>query len=112
MVTLAVRHLHTSHTAANVCNLVDEILEECDIAPDKVSAVITDNGSNMVAAFKATLDNTEEDDDAEDDDAKDSTLPDDADDFLDHEMEHNIEFCSLKRIACFSHTLQLVSKFD
>ena len=110
VVTLAVRRLHTSHTAANIRKLVDEILEEWDIAPDKVSAVITDNGSNMVAAFKATLDKTEEEDDAEE---EDSTPPDEADDFLDHEMEHDIEFCSLKRIACFSHTLQLVvSKFD
>ena len=94
VVTSAVRHLHTSHTAANIRNLVDEILEEWDIAPDKVSAVITINGSNMVAAFKSTLDKTEEDNDA-----KDFTLPDDADDSLDHEMKHDVKFCSLKRIA-------------
>ena len=102
IVTLSICRLHTTHTAANIHKVVDEILEEWDIAPDKVSAVITDNGSNMVAAFKATLNTTEEDDDVEE---EDSTLPDDADDFLDHELEHDIKFHSLKRIACFSHTL-------
>ena len=69
-----------------------------------MSAVITDNGSNMVAATLNATEDTEE---------EDSTPPDDETDFLDHELEHDMEFCSLKRIACFSHTLQLVvSKFD
>ena len=100
--TLAVRRLHTSHTAANIRKLVDEIIEEWDIAPDKVSVVITDNGSNMVAA---TLNETKDDDNTEE---EDSTPPVDETDFLDHELEHDIEFCSLKRFACFSLTLQLV----
>ena len=58
--TLAVRRLFTSHTAANIRSAVDEILEEWDIEPSKVSAVITDNGSNMIAAFKANLSKDED----------------------------------------------------
>ena len=36
-----------------------------------------------------------------------------AEDFLDRELDHEAEFSSLNRIACFSHTLQqVVKKFD
>ena len=104
--TLAVRRLFTSHTAANIRSAVDEILEEWDIEPSKVSAVITDNGSNMVAAFKTNLSKAE-DEEVEETEER-CTPQDDAEDFLDHELEHDIEFTPLRRIACFSHTLQLV----
>ena len=32
---------------------MDEILAEWDIDPTKILAILTDNGSNMVAAFRA-----------------------------------------------------------
>ena len=105
-VTLAVHRLTTSHTAGNIRSLVNDILAEWDIEPSKVIAVLTDNGSNMVAAFKASF--VEAEDDDEDVEEEEVCTADDADDFFDHELEHDIEFSSLRRIACFSHTLQLV----
>ena len=63
----------------------------------------------MVAVFKAKF--NEDDDDVEE--LVESSMPDDEQEFLDCEMEHDIEFSSFNQISCFSHTLQLVvSKFD
>lgn len=55
--------LTTPHIAANIQSVVDKIIEEWDIGPNKVSEVITDNGSNMVAAFKAQFEEAEVEDD-------------------------------------------------
>ena len=67
----------------------------------------------MIAAFKAILEKSEVEDDDFEETEQITTPSDDAEDFIDHEIEHDIEFSSLKRIACFSHTLQLVvTKFD
>ena len=50
--TLAVRVLPSPHTADCNEELVREVLQNWDIPLQKISAVLTDNGSNMVAAFK------------------------------------------------------------
>ena len=50
--TLACRSFPTPHTAKNVHELIIAILKEWEIPKCKVSAIVTDNGSNMVAAFK------------------------------------------------------------
>ena len=71
----------------------------------------------MVAAFKANLNPLEAKSDKEEGEdtvemAEPCTL-DEAEDFLDRELDHEAEFSSLNRIACFSHTLQqVVKKFD
>jgi len=104
IVTLAVRRLTSSHTAATIRLTVEEILAEWDINPSILSAILTDNGSNMVAAFKAKF--NEDDDDVKE--LVESSMPEDEQEFLDCEMEHDIEFSSFNRISCFSHTLQLV----
>ena len=52
VVTLAVRVLPSLHTANRIEELVREVLQNWDIPPQKISAVLTDNGSNMIAAFK------------------------------------------------------------
>jgi len=109
IVTLAVQRLTSSHTASTIWLTVEEILAEWGIDPNILSAVLTDNGSNMVPAFKAKFD--EDDDDVEE--LAESSMPDDEQEFPDCEMEHDIEFSSFNRISCFSRTLQLVvSKFD
>ena len=72
-VTLAVRRLTTSHTASNIRSLLDNILVEWDILSSKVSAVITDNGSNMVAAFKTNLDHFVIDETGNDEDEDEET---------------------------------------
>ena len=50
--TMAVRRMPSPHTAANVRKLIEKILEEWNIPLSKVFVIVTDNGSNMVAAFK------------------------------------------------------------
>ena len=76
-ITLAVRRLTTSHTASNIRSLLDDILVEWDILPNKISAVITDNGSNMIAAFKADIDHfVAGNEDEEDEEMADSCTQD------------------------------------
>ena len=116
-VTLAVRRMPSPHTADHVRELVDAILEEWDIPISKVKVVVTDNGSNMVAAFRTYLAASSEDDgDDLDDDLDDDSEGDDygsevscEDDFDECELEHDQAFTQMKRIGCFTHTLQLVA---
>jgi len=51
-VTLAVRRLESSHTGRYIRVVVDHVLTEWDNEPSKIIAGLTDNGSNMVAAFR------------------------------------------------------------
>ena len=114
-VTLAVRRLTTAHTAAAIRDCVDTILTEWDVDSSKICAILTDNGSNMLAAFKEKVSMEIEDDTNIDilDDMTDVALVDEEQEFLDCEDDHDLEFGSLNRISCFSHTLQLVvSKFN
>ncbi|GAU87811.1 hypothetical protein RvY_00609 [Ramazzottius varieornatus] len=50
--TIACRSFSAPHTAVRVYKLTMEIMKSWEIPPSKVSAVSTDNGSNMVAAHK------------------------------------------------------------
>ena len=58
----------------NVRGLVIAVLTEWDIPVSKVNVIVTDNGSNMVAAFKkkytATCTTTNEEDDSEDEEER------------------------------------------
>ena len=82
--------------------------------------IVTDNGSNMVAAFKnhlTTHHNEDEEDDGESDTVDESTdtLSDsEEEDFLSKDLDRDLVFGSfIKRVPCFAHTLQLViRKFD
>lgn len=53
-------------------SIVDEVLEEWEIHPSKVIASMTDNGSNMVSAFRVQI-QEEGDDDDEDVDLEEDT---------------------------------------
>ena len=140
--TLAVRVLPSPHTADRIEELVRNVLQEWDIPIGKISAILTDNGSNMIAAFKEWVHSRgggseeEEEDSSQSPDASPSgETSDDADseedpdtfdqtstssdatkemeDFDQQELEHDIAFSDQKRLGCFSHTLQLVvHKFD
>ena len=114
-VTLAMRRMPSPHTGDNIRDLVDQVLDEWQIPLSKVSATLTDNGSNMLAAFRTQLSEDDDESDVEDSDS-DAALQD-IDmleiDFEEQEIEHELAFQSLKRISCFAHTLQLVvQKFD
>ena len=100
-VTLSVRRVTSSHTAVNIRVLLDEILSEWDIGRGEIFAIITDNGSNMVAAFKEQGQLKQDDDCMADTD-------DEEQNFLDCDEDDDAEFISYNRISCFSHTPQLV----
>ncbi len=139
-ITLAARRFPSPHTAFNVAELVQQILVEWEIPNDIIHRVLTDNGSNMVKAFKeqvaAEKESEEEDgegpsssrgsqsldsfhsgDEAE---SNDEELPDESDttqqdlnNFEECEDDHSIAFVGFKRTSCFAHTLQLVVRvFD
>lgn len=59
-VTLAARHFPSPHTASQIADLVQEILAEWNIPQSKIHRVLTDNGSNMVAAFKTQAESEKE----------------------------------------------------
>ncbi len=108
-VTLAVRRMPISHTAYNIRQIIDQVLMEWDISGSKISAVLTDNGSNMIAAFKLHFCPVE--DDNEEDMASDIEVDEDEYDSL--EGDHALAFSSYMRVSCFAHGLQLVvRKFD
>ena len=62
-VTIAVRRLPFPHTAERVEELVEEVMDEWQLSTDKVNAILTDNGSNMVAAFREWIEEVESDSD-------------------------------------------------
>ena len=53
--TLAVQLLPSPHTADHIEEMVCTILQEWRISEQKISNIVTGNGSNMVAAFKNWL---------------------------------------------------------
>lgn len=122
VVTLSVKRMPSPHTAVHVREKVEEVLHDWELSADKVSLIITDSGSNMVAAFRNLVekkDDTEEEDDQheeedeEGDNYKDE-LDEEVDDFETKEIDHDITFSVfISRLSCFSHSLQLVvRRFD
>ena len=66
--TLAVR-LPSPHTGDRIEQLVCEVLDEWSILPQNVSAILTDNGSNMVSVFHDWINESKETQDASADDS-------------------------------------------
>jgi hypothetical protein len=54
-IILGVREMVTTHTSANIQNLIEHVLLEWNINKEKVVAFITDNGANMVKAGRDTF---------------------------------------------------------
>ena len=81
------------HTGENIRQLVDDILTEWEIPPQKVAAVITDNGSNMLAAFKTHFESGSDDDnELFGEDEKPTSYEEEEREFQDYEDEHSDEF--------------------
>ena len=131
-VTIAVRRFESPHTAERVTQLVDNILHEWKIPCYKIFCILTDNGSNMLAAFKHDLqlhddeelnddmeiiDVTDEDNDSDEITEGEETVAEDAlglnqqdhtADYEECEIQHDINLVSYQRVSCFIYTLQLV----
>ena len=110
-VTIAVRRFPHPHTAENIKQIVKEVLQDWSIPLPKVKAVLTDNASNMVKAFRQEAELAEGGDSSgESDDENDALeLGGDEEDFETRELNHELAFHSFcKRLSCFAHTLQLV----
>ena len=114
--TLAVRAFPHPHSAERVRDLVNEILKEWDI-DQKVHLIVTDNGSNMVKAFRndmlshiATDEECLSDDEESESDTEDEASYVDVErDFDLKELQHDMAFAHFgKHLGCFAHSLQLV----
>ena len=130
VVTLCVKRMPSPHTAQHVREIVEELLQEWELSVDKISLIITDSGSNMMAAFRNVVEKraiTEEESDAkeeeeeemeseaeEEDDNMDDLLREEQEDFQTKEIDHDVTFLAyFDRLSCFSHLLQLVvRRFD
>ncbi|RVE70187.1 hypothetical protein OJAV_G00062090 [Oryzias javanicus] len=99
-ILLSLEEVAHPHTAQSIKACVDKCMEEWDVPHEKVMAVITDNGSNMVAAFKNT---TSEEDDSSDD--SEDPMASFSESEADELRYHNT---NLERIPCVVHSLQLV----
>ena len=91
-----------SHTGSRIYDLYDQVLTQYKIS-NKVSFIVTDNASNMKAAFKTRFpseENTSSTDLADD--------PTDNEDLWSRETEDDsVSAIDTDRIGCFAHTLQL-----
>lgn len=103
--------MESAYTGPYIRKVMDDVLAEWEIHHIKVRASLTDNGSNMVAAFRVwiqALDNEEDDLKEKTEEQQESEEIDKNTDFEDWEFDQEIAFCLLGHISCFSHTLQLV----
>lgn len=112
------------HTSDIIANTFTNVVQEWNISAEKVGFITTDNGSNIVKAFRddyfQQLVESERSEDNEEssevnvmvDNAKlDATIDEDLSDFdtRDRELQTQFEAAGLgKRLSCYSHTLQLV----
>ena len=78
-ITLAVSRLPPPHNAEKILDTVNSVLEQWSIPKNQVFRILTDNGSNMVAAFKSLHTEASDNDSDEEDFADHVTLDDDLD---------------------------------
>jgi len=126
-VTIAVCRIPSPHTGEHIREIIDEVLAEWELPTNKIGAILTDNGSNMLKALctqcedlqaqdendteeRFHLDESDEsgdessDESGEDGEEVDSMCAD----LEERERDHKLAFSNYKRVSCFAHTLQLV----
>ena len=133
-VTLCVKRMPSPHMALHVREKVEEVLHDWELSADKISLIITDSGSNMVAAFRNLVEkraDTEEEEkeqceeeleeegqceeeEEEPCEEDEEVLDEEVEDFVTKEIDHDVTFSTFyNRLSCFSHSLQLVvRRFD
>ena len=109
-ITLAVRQImQHPHNAETIREMVEEILKEWGIPLDKILAILTDNGSNMIKAFREQCFNGDNEEDEISSENEAISFDEEEQDFESREVDHDVAFSLLgRRIGCFSHTLQLI----
>ena len=124
-VLIGLREMLRRHTGDYIREIFTEVIDEWQISRDKIGCIITDNGSNIIKAFResfslmraGTVEDEEIDDfdecglgeDSEFEEQPEQALDNDIAEFQESESAHNQAFDGVaQRISCFSHTLQLV----
>ena len=51
-VTIAVCRIPSPHIGEHIREIIDEVLAEWELPTNKIGAILTDNGSNMLKAFR------------------------------------------------------------
>ncbi|XP_041670235.1 uncharacterized protein LOC121527366 [Cheilinus undulatus] len=98
-ILLSVKQISHPYTNRSVKACVDNCTEMWGIPENKIITVITDNGSNMAAAFKTPEEEGHSSsDESEDDESSDG----------DWEDEDEARYGGIERIPCCLHMLQLV----
>ena len=122
--TLCVRDTYSKHSSHYLRRMTVQVLEEFDIDPKNVLAVVTDNASNMVKMVQDMNTGEEEDSDSEpaDDDEEEFEDDDNADELDDNVANMGNDFLSLSldddaagdisiaHMRCAAHTLALAVK--
>ncbi|XP_053549013.1 E3 SUMO-protein ligase ZBED1-like [Bombina bombina] len=105
-ILLALEQVAHPHTAQSIKSCVDKCLQEWDIPKKKILTVITDNGSNMVAAFKHTTAAAEEPPSFSE---EDSPITESDSESSESEIDDlRYQQIDMDRTPCVVHTLQLV----
>ena len=87
-----------SHTGTRIYDKYEEVMTTYDIG-DKVSYIITDNASNMRAAFSVKFPSESSADSSEAGTGNEDLFEDNTDE--------SVELIDTERLACFAHSLQL-----
>jgi hypothetical protein len=134
-ITLAVRHFSSPHTAHRVLEMFLSVIQKWNIQNSQIFRILSDNGSNMIAAFNTEVEMVEEPMEIVNTKENDITIleemeliEDETDKDSDNleniarrsseeiqecerlEDEHHTAFFQYKRNSCVIHTLQLVVK--
>ncbi|XP_028298344.1 zinc finger BED domain-containing protein 4-like [Gouania willdenowi] len=104
-ILLALEQVAHPHTALSIKAYVDKCMQEWAIPKERILTVITDNGSNMVAAFKHTT--AEETSSDSEDDSPGSTMESDSESVTEDQRYHHVDM-EMDRTPCVVHTIQLV----
>ncbi|XP_061573408.1 uncharacterized protein LOC133438847 isoform X1 [Cololabis saira] len=100
-ILLALEQVAHPHTALSIKACVDQCTQEWAVPKEKILTVITDSGSNMVAAFK----NSTAEESSSEDDSPGSTMETDYE--VDDQRYHHVDM-EMDRTPCVVHTIQLV----
>ena len=104
-VMLACKRFKGRHTAENIRHEYEETVSAFEIS-HKITAIVTDNASNMIKAFDFSLPGYEDDNTSAEDDSDDENA-----DIESVDTTNTNEFeCLPHHTACYAHTLQLVVK--